>query len=111
MKLLFDQNISYKIKNALSEDFPASIHVSDIKMNTSSDTQIWEYAKNNNLTIITKDSDYFDLSMVLGSPPKVIWINIGNTSTLNIINVLKSNSLEIKKFIESTDSTCLRLGA
>ena len=45
MKLLFDQNISYKIKNALSEDFPASIHVSDIKMNTSTDTQIWEYHK------------------------------------------------------------------
>ncbi len=111
MKLLFDQNISFKIKNALSEEFPESMHVSDIRMQTSTDTQIWEYAKANHLTIVTKDSDYFDLSMVLGSPPKVIWINVGNGSTLSLINVLKSNTKKIKEFIESTDSTCLKLGA
>ena len=35
-------------------------------------------------------SDYFDLSMLLGSPPKVIWVNVGNSSTLNLINILKS---------------------
>jgi predicted nuclease of predicted toxin-antitoxin system len=111
MKLLFDQNISFKIKNALAEEFPESIHVSDIRMQTSTDAQVWEYAKSNSLTIVSKDSDYFDLSMLLGSPPKVIWVNVGNSSTLNLINILKSNTHKIKEFIESTDSTCLKLGA
>ncbi len=111
MKLLFDQNISYKIKNALAENFPESVHVSDIRMQTSTDSEIWEYAKENHLTIVTKDSDYFDSSMLLGSPPKVIWVNVGNSSTLNLINILKSNAHKVNEFIESTDSTCLKLGA
>ena len=110
MKLLFDQNISFKIKNSLIEFFPESKHVSDFNLQNSSDTKIWEYAKNNDFTVVSKDSDYFDLSAVLGSPPKVIWINVGNSSTLNLINVLKSNVEEIKTFIKSADSTCLKLG-
>ena len=42
------------------------------------DEQIWEYAKENELTIITKDSDFSD-KMILSEPsPKVIHIRVGN---------------------------------
>jgi predicted nuclease of predicted toxin-antitoxin system len=42
------------------------------------DVQIWEYAKQNGLTIVTKDSDFSSRILLLGPPPKVIHIRLGN---------------------------------
>lgn len=51
MKLLFDQNISYKIIAKLSEYFPGSIHVRELKMQESSDRAIWDFAKTMHLQL------------------------------------------------------------
>ncbi|RCR69013.1 DUF5615 family PIN-like protein [Larkinella punicea] len=43
-----------------------------------SDTEIWEYAKTNSLTIITKDTDFFNRILFKEPPPRIIWIGFGN---------------------------------
>ncbi len=42
------------------------------------DSKIWKYAKENNLTIVTKDADFSDLILLNNPPPKVIHIKLGN---------------------------------
>ena len=42
------------------------------------DEIIWEYAKNNNFTVISKDSDFYQRALLYGHPPKLIWLRIGN---------------------------------
>ncbi|MDQ3179519.1 MAG: DUF5615 family PIN-like protein [Acidobacteriota bacterium] len=42
------------------------------------DGEIWDYAKQNNLTIISKDADFSHRIMVSNPPPKIIHIKIGN---------------------------------
>lgn len=42
------------------------------------DNVIWEYAKTNDLTIITKDSDFSNKILFNKPPPKVIHIRVGN---------------------------------
>lgn len=42
------------------------------------DTQIWNYAIENNLTIITKDADFSNRIISHNPPPKVIHIKLGN---------------------------------
>jgi len=42
------------------------------------DTEIWEYARANNLTIVTKDADFSDRVLLSEPPPRVIHIKLGN---------------------------------
>ena len=57
MKLLFDQNISYRIIPKLLSYFPESKHVSQVGLNNSEDSEIWNFAKGNGNVIVTFDSD------------------------------------------------------
>ncbi|MDX2286191.1 MAG: DUF5615 family PIN-like protein, partial [Bacteroidia bacterium] len=45
------------------------------------DRQVWEFARQAQFAIITKDNDFNELSQLLGYPPYVIWIRRGNCST------------------------------
>ena len=40
MKLLFDQNISFKVSKRLKDIFPDSKHVSDLRLQSASDIDI-----------------------------------------------------------------------
>ena len=78
MKLLFDENLSHTLVRLLADLFPGSIHVREIGLKAADDSVVWEYAKNNGLMIVSKDSDMHQRSFVFGYPPKVVWVRLGN---------------------------------
>lgn len=99
MKLLFDENISYRIVKQLIEIFPESLHVSRIGVSFPiSDRIIWEYAKKNQLVIVTFDEDFESLANLYGFPPKVIILKLGNSSTKVIASVLTSKVIDLEHF-------------
>jgi predicted nuclease of predicted toxin-antitoxin system len=113
MKLLFDQNISFRITKLISDKFPEAKHLSELGLADSTDMAIWEFARSNSYTIVTFDSDYYDLSIIKGCPPKIIWLRIGNASTARIAEVIIEDFELIHAFL--TDSTykdlsCLEIG-
>ena len=77
MKLLFDQNLSFKLCSRLNDLFPNSEQVRLLGMAESSDQDIWHYAGVAGLTIVTQDSDFADMATVFGPPPKVLWLRCG----------------------------------
>ncbi len=101
MRLLFDQNISHRILDLISKNFQESTHIKNLGLHNKTDIEIWNYAKENNYTIVTFDSDFNDFSTLYGSPPKVIWLRFGNSSTNSISEVLMKKSDIIKSFIDS----------
>ena len=109
MKLPFDQNISHKLVNKISDRFPNSSHVKKESLDTSSDKRVWGFARYNNFIIVSKDSDFIDKSIARGFPPKIIWINKGNCSTNVIENILRDNFLLIKNFSEEQNTSLLIL--
>ena len=109
MKLLFDENLSSKLPNRLSDLFPNSLHVRDVDMKATTDSVVWDYAKENNFMIVSKDADMHDLSLVLGNPPKVIWLRLGNCSTLQVENLLRQNFETIKLFYKDENLSLLAL--
>ena len=70
------------------------------------DAFIWEYAKKNSFTIITKDNDFEYLSRLYGCPPKVIQLTCGNKTTTEIISIL-SGSIDTIRNFESDEENCL----
>ena len=56
MKLLFDENSSPKLPRLLIIESPDSLHVRDIEMQGLAEEIIWEYAKNNNFTVISNST-------------------------------------------------------
>ena len=105
MKLLFDQNLSYKLAQAFSKEFPGSAHVRDLGLASAEDIEVWEYAKRFGFTIVSKDTDFGQRSFLFGPPPKFIWIRLGNCSSKEIENVLRSYCAEIRQFGLDPDSS------
>lgn len=109
MKLFLDENLSPKLSNRLSDLFPNSLHVRDVGMKATIDPIVWDYAKDNDLMIVSKDADMHDLSLVFGNPPKVIWLRLGNCSTLDVENLLRREFRAIRLFYKNENLSLLAL--
>lgn len=107
--LLFDQNVSSRILKLIEFDFPGSTHVVREGMQDAADSVIFDYAGQNNLAVVTFDSDFVDLSMVRGHPPKIIWLRIRNQTTENIAVILRANRSSIDYFLKSEQSDVLEI--
>ncbi|MFZ6052796.1 DUF5615 family PIN-like protein [Halocola ammonii] len=99
MKLLFDQNISFRIIPKIKEIFPESIQVREAGLENSTDIQIWDFARIKGYTIVTFDADFYELANIKGIPPKIIWLRMGNTSTTSISEKLRSFQNVIVDFV------------
>jgi len=98
VKLLFDQNLSPKLVNLLADLFPGWAHVQGLGLQFADDNQIWEHCRLNGVAIVSKDEDYNNLSVVRGSPPKVIWLQLGNCTTAQVLAVLRARFADIEDF-------------
>jgi predicted nuclease of predicted toxin-antitoxin system len=108
MRLLFDQNISYRLINRIIDVFPDSKQVKELGLENATDSEIFEYAKDNDYVIVTFDSDFCELSVLKGFPPKIIWIRTGNTTTKNLEILLKKKHTVIEQFFHE-NFACLEI--
>jgi len=99
VKLLLDQNLSRRILKQLLLYYPNSNQVALLKMDKSDDIKIWEYAKAHDFIIVTKDSDFQELSIIRGAPPKVIWLKCGNKPKQYVADLLIQNKDRIVELI------------
>ena len=97
MKLLFDQNLSRYLVEALAVEFPDSIHVYKVSLDRASDQAV------------PKDSDFHQRSFLFGHPPKVLWVRRGNCSTSEIETILRDHRHDILQFEQSEEGSFLAL--
>jgi predicted nuclease of predicted toxin-antitoxin system len=110
VKLLLDENISPRLAGALADIYPGSAHVHNCGLGSADDLAVWQYAKDNGFTIVSKDSDFQERSIVVGSPPKVIWLRTTNCTSVEIEALLRAAFPVIKEFIQQDQVSCLVLG-
>lgn len=109
MKLLFDENLSPKLVAALADIYPKSAHVDRIGLGGESDNEVWNYAKANHYIIVSKDSDFYDKSILFGHPPKIIWIKRGNCPNRQIQLLLRNKTDTIKELIDNPRLSFIQL--
>ena len=109
MKLLFDQNLSYKLCQRLADTFPNSDQVGRLSLSQASDRALWEFAKTNGFALVSQDADFAELAALIGPPPKVIWLRGGNRRTSAVEHTVRRHALAIAAFDADASAACLEL--
>jgi predicted nuclease of predicted toxin-antitoxin system len=104
MKLLLDENLSRRLVPFLQDAYPGTTQVVLAGLESADDAALWEYAKAHGFVIVTQDADFQERSLVLGSPPKVIWLRLLNPSKAQVLRALLDRQVLIQQSLlqEST---------
>ncbi len=78
-------------------------------VNPARDDEIWNFAKANDLIIVTNDEDFIDLINLKGFPPKVILLKVGDRSREFVSNILTNRRNDIKLLWESEETGLLEI--
>jgi predicted nuclease of predicted toxin-antitoxin system len=109
MRLLFDQNLSFRLCQLLADVFPGSDHVRLLGLAEADDRRVWTYAKANGLILVSLDSDFAELAALDGPPPKVVWLRTGNQPTAVVEETLRRFAAAIAAFEEDAEAACLEI--
>jgi predicted nuclease of predicted toxin-antitoxin system len=107
MKLLFDENLSHKLLPLITASFPASQHVREVGLKGRTDEDVWEYAKAKGFVLVSKDKDFYQRALLYGSPPKFIWLCLGNCTRDDLLNLIRKHERDILAFETSAESVLI----
>ncbi len=109
VKLLFDENLSPRLVTRLDRVFPGSARVELTGLRGQPDQTLWDYARLHGFTLVSKDNDFRQLSFLMGAPPRIIWLSVGNAGTDVIAKLLEYRIDPIALFHARTDESLLVL--
>lgn len=107
MKLLLDENLSYRLVTAIQSTYPGSIHVRDVKLERADDAHVWAFAREHGYVIVSKDADFHQLSFLHGSPPKVVWLRLGNCTSDQVLAALLRRAEDLRRFEQTAEAAFL----
>jgi predicted nuclease of predicted toxin-antitoxin system len=107
VKLLFDENLSPDLVDLVRGEYPGSTHVREAGLRGAPDRRIWAYAQDNGFVIVSKDDDFRQRSLLEGAPPKVVWLQVGNSGTAPIAELLREQAPQLRQFEGEAESAFL----
>jgi predicted nuclease of predicted toxin-antitoxin system len=96
MKIWIDAQLPPTLANWLRETFQIeAFSLRDLGLRDARDVEIFEaaQAENDEVVIMTKDSDFVDLVCRLGIPPQILWLTCGNVTNRNLKRLLTGTFL------------------
>jgi predicted nuclease of predicted toxin-antitoxin system len=70
-------------------------------LHEAEDTDIFQKAKEANITLISKDEDFIALVQRLGIPPQLVWVTVGNLTNANLRNVFSRGFPTVLQLLEN----------
>ena len=99
MRLLLDENISWRLAAYLRPHCAAVLHVRDISLDNSPDTSIWRYARQQGYDVLTKDEDFLRLVLADGFPPRVVAVQNAQVPVAKLAEFLLARLPQIREFL------------
>ena len=109
MKLLLDENLSRRIVPFIQDSYPDSTQVTFLGMEQVDDKTLRQYAIDHGFIIATKDADFYEMNLLYGPPPQVIWLKMGNQSKAATIKTLQDYSKDIVQALLTDDHACIEI--
>ena len=110
MKLLLDENLSRRLLPQLEPHFPNSSQVCLVGLERATDLEIWAYAKTHEYTIVTCDSDFHELGLLYGAPPKIVWLQAGNIGNRQVATLLITAKIRLLEAFHNDNIHFVELG-
>jgi len=111
VKLLFDQNLSYRLVSRLKKHYPDSIHIATLGLDKASDLEVWNYAKEYGYTVVTKDSDFNEICTLYNFPPHIVWLRLGNSRITEAERILTLYYEDICKIISENETGIIEINS
>ncbi len=108
-RLLLDQNLAPGLVRRLTDLYPGSAHVREFGLEAADDEAIWALSASRGFTIVTKDDDFRQRSVLRGAPPWVVWLRLGNCRTSDVEAVLRDRYAEVREFVGDAEAALLIL--
>lgn len=109
MKLLLGENISRKLVPLLAQSFVGSAHVVLLGLQEASDIELWQFAKEHDYVIVSKDDDFTTLSTLRGRPPCLIKLSLGNCSNQQVLQSLLGQQARIEAELANAEVSMVEL--
>jgi predicted nuclease of predicted toxin-antitoxin system len=99
IRILIDENLPATLGLRLGCD---CLHATDIGEQPT-DKTLWDHARQENRTLLTKDADFFEQLAINGAPPKVVWLRTGNLRRTDLENLLVKRWPQITNLLTTAD--------
>ena len=109
MKLLFDQNLSYRLVDRLADLFPGSTQARLVGLDRATDAALWDHAARGGYAVVSRDVDLAEMAALRGPPPLVIWLRGGNSATAAVEAVLRRHHREIAAVAAGGRVACVEI--
>lgn len=83
--------------------------MAEVDLDRALDREVWEYAREHELAVVTKDADFEELSVLHGFPPNVVWIRRGNCTTKEIEDLLRQRQKAVKQLRDDRETGVIEL--
>jgi len=101
VKFLVDNQLPPALARFISQDLHGeALHVSDIGLRCGSDAEVWTFAAENDLVLISKDEDFAALYSKKPSA-RLLWVRVGNCRRVSLLKVFMDQWRRIVERFES----------
>jgi predicted nuclease of predicted toxin-antitoxin system len=101
VKFLVDVNLPPRLAQWISFKGHEAHHLVDLDLLRATDTDIWHRGRDHGEIIVSKDCDFYDRSLIFGSPPQVFHIAVGNCSNNGLLDLIQLHWSEIEGALSS----------
>lgn len=110
MKIVIDQNISFRIIPHIKHLFAEVEHVRTLGWTNAPDIIIFRNAKQQEFdAILTLDEDFDNIIFENNPPPKILWLRVRNCSTLHLAEIIEDKIEIINNFLNDDELYCLEI--
>lgn len=103
MRFPIDAQLPPALARQIAASGHTSEHVADLGLAQASDAEIRAYATRTGAVIVTKDED-FPVDRILRSGPSIIWIRMGNTRRVDLLQRFDREFASIVAALERGES-------
>jgi predicted nuclease of predicted toxin-antitoxin system len=104
VRFLVDAQLPPALARLLTQHGHVAEHVHDVGLGAAPDEDVSRYAVAHQAALVTKDQDFADLSLLVGSAPAVVWVRLGNTSRRALLARFAPSIDQIVAMIEAGDT-------
>jgi len=101
MRFLIDAQLPPALARMLTGLGHHAEHVIDIGPSDASDRELWAYALKYEAVLVTKDEDFPAMRMFEDPAPAMIWVRLGNTRRVVLLDAFRSTLSELVEALEA----------